>query len=87
MNAQQPIARADVHARERLANWLALLALLAIGIVWPFAEGTPGARAHRRPGDAPQATARAEPAGSAARLARPPGRPQAAPRRVLTIAI
>lgn len=27
--------------REQLANWLALLALLALGIVWPVADPPP----------------------------------------------
>ena len=87
MNARQPIARPDAHARERLANWLALLALLTIGIVWPFAEGAPGAHARHRSGDAPQASARAVLAGGAARLAVAQGRRRVAPRRVVTTAI
>jgi Vault protein inter-alpha-trypsin domain len=34
------------HTRETLSNWLALLALLAIGIVWPAANAATTAEAH-----------------------------------------
>ena len=33
-----PSARRRAPGSERLSNWLALLALLALGIVWPGAE-------------------------------------------------
>jgi len=34
MKAQSVDTRGAARRRERLCNWLALLALLAIGIVW-----------------------------------------------------
>jgi len=45
----RPPRRQDSQVRgEMLANWLALLALLALGVVWPGEESagltTPGAR-------------------------------------------
>jgi hypothetical protein len=36
LHLQQPAIR-----RETLANWLALLTLLALGIVWPSADAAP----------------------------------------------
>ena len=36
MNSPSPNLRDAAARREQLANWLALLALLAIGIVWPM---------------------------------------------------
>jgi hypothetical protein len=38
MTSQQPAARFPTGSHDSLANWLALLALLALGIVWPFAD-------------------------------------------------
>jgi hypothetical protein len=36
MNPTSPNLRDAAERCEQLANWLALLALLAIGIVWPI---------------------------------------------------
>ena len=36
MNSPWPKLRHAAERRELLANWLALLALLAIGVVWPM---------------------------------------------------
>ena len=35
MRTPTPAPRATAARREQLANWLALLTLLALGIVWP----------------------------------------------------
>jgi hypothetical protein len=37
--------------REMLANWLALLTLLALGIVWPQHADSPQTRRHAVPTD------------------------------------
>jgi len=41
LHLQQPAIR-----RETLANWLALLTLLALGIVWPQHADSPQTRVH-----------------------------------------
>ncbi|HXN79998.1 MAG TPA: hypothetical protein VN869_03780 [Steroidobacteraceae bacterium] len=41
LHLQQPAIR-----RETLANWLALLTLLALGIVWPQQADSPQTRGH-----------------------------------------
>jgi len=43
MTSQQPSARYHTQGHDALSNWLALLALLALGIVWPFADAAPPA--------------------------------------------
>ena len=53
--------------REQLANWLALLALLALGIVWPLS-------------DAPRSAAPGAPRAPLTVAAAPPGPAPAAPR-------
>src|SRR5437763_754170 len=56
MTAHPPRRRDPATRGEIVANWLALLALLALGIVWPGEEagsaGTRSARALRPPADA-----------------------------------
>ncbi|HET9331474.1 MAG TPA: hypothetical protein VFO23_13185 [Steroidobacteraceae bacterium] len=39
MNEPRPTLRSTAERRELLANWLALLALLALGVVGPAADG------------------------------------------------
>jgi hypothetical protein len=42
MTSWQPLATDSAHPGERLSNWLALLALLACGILWlPADSGAP----------------------------------------------
>jgi len=43
MSEPRPTLHSVAERRERLANWLALLALLALGIVGPAADGMPAA--------------------------------------------
>jgi hypothetical protein len=45
MTARPPRRRDPATRREIIANWLALLALLALGIVWP-GEEAPGPATH-----------------------------------------
>jgi hypothetical protein len=46
MTSWPPLASDGAHPGERLSNWLALLALLACGILWlPAASGAPVAPA------------------------------------------
>jgi hypothetical protein len=53
MSARPPRRRDPATRAEIIANWLALLALLALGIVWPGEEagstGTSSARTLRAP--------------------------------------
>ncbi len=82
MTARPPRRRDPASRREIIANWLALLALLALGIVWPGEEaesvGTRSARTLRPPAaagaDAPVArhalAGRAPPARSAREITR-----------------
>ena len=53
MTARPPRRRDPATRGQIIANWLALLALLALGIVWPGEEagivGTRSARAPRPP--------------------------------------
>src|SRR5437763_79506 len=53
MTARAPRRRAPATRGEIIANWLALLALLALGVVWPGEQagrvGTRSARALRPP--------------------------------------
>lgn len=61
----RPTRRTDPHvSREMLVNWLALLALLALGVVWPGDE-LPGAAVP----DARSAVLRAPSAAQTRRLA------------------
>lgn len=61
-----PSAAQHTPPREQLANWLALLSLLALGIVWPVADPP-----RSTGGGAPQAqlTVAAAPAATAPRTA------------------
>lgn len=43
MSAPRPTSRSAAERRELLANWLALLALLALGVAAPSAERGPAA--------------------------------------------
>lgn len=47
MSEPRPTLRSAAERRELLANWLALLALLALGVAGPAADG--GAAAPRPP--------------------------------------
>jgi hypothetical protein len=46
MTSLSPRLHAQATRRERLANWLALLTLLALGIVGPQHADRPQARGH-----------------------------------------
>jgi hypothetical protein len=74
MTAPQATHRAPPLS-ERLANWLALLALLALGIVGPFADTEPTRAAH---GARPDTVAAAPPAATPLRCTRRPARPESA---------
>jgi hypothetical protein len=41
MTSLSPPLHPPANRREMLANWLALLTLLALGIVWPSADSAP----------------------------------------------
>jgi len=41
MTSLSPPLHPPATRREMLANWLALLTLLALGIVWPSADAAP----------------------------------------------
>jgi hypothetical protein len=47
MSEPRPTLRSAAERRERLANWLALLALLTLGVMGPAADG--GAAVSRPP--------------------------------------
>jgi len=63
----------DDDRRETRANWLALAALLALGIVSPFAEVAPAdvPRAHGRPLAGTAASVTVEPSGQLERASAP----------------
>jgi hypothetical protein len=50
MTSLSPHLHGQGTRRERLANWLALLTLLALGIVWPQHADSPPTR-HAVPAD------------------------------------
>ena len=49
MNVSPAVRPAEAERHETCANWLALLTLAALGIVWPFADVTGGPHAASRP--------------------------------------
>ena len=51
MTSLSPHLQGPATRRERLANWLALLTLLALGIVWPQHADSPPTRVHALPTD------------------------------------
>jgi len=46
MTSPSPHVHQPAISREILANWLALLTLLALGIVWPQHADSPQTRVH-----------------------------------------
>ena len=46
MTSLSPRLHGPASRRDMLANWLALLTLLALGIVWPQHADSPQARVH-----------------------------------------
>ena len=54
MTSRPPHRHDPQVRRDRLANWLALLTLLALGVVWP-GEQTSGVVAQETPSLRPQA--------------------------------
>ncbi len=59
MTSRPPRRRSPQVRREMLANWLALLALLALGVVWPGEESA-GVAAQAAPGAAQNARGAAQ---------------------------
>jgi len=51
MTSLSPHLHGPATRREMLANWLALLTLLALGIVWPQHPDSPQTRGHAVPTD------------------------------------
>ncbi len=51
MTSLSPHLHGPAARREMLANWLALLTLLALGIVWPQHVDSPQHRVHALPTD------------------------------------